>query len=330
MSLGKLKSVMLVTNLLKEPFDEGAKVVAKHMASELGDILRERFSMITKSPLSLSTINKLVKVKPDYIIYLPEQSITFNSFLRAKFMSIFSGKKVIMISTQPREYNNFQKSIIRKLQPYKIFVQSKELKKSLETIGLTDVEVNTWGVDTKKFRQVSKREKSRLRKKYGIPAEGKVFLHFGHLKEKRNLDELEWIIRADKNNHVLIVCSTTTQQSRKVKENLESKGFNFITEFIDQNQELYQLADYYVFPTTDRTSAIEFPLSVFEALACGLPVFHKNFGPLKKIFQEKYSNVREYSNPEELTNPRFTDSNKFPIQDYSWNIPINNILQAIV
>ena len=236
--------VIYLSDILIPPFDEGAKVVGRNLFKQLENVVVID-SLIEGDVCSLSTIGKLMRCKAEYILYLPAQSITFNSFLRAKLINFLSRKKVILLSMQPRNFSHWQKKIICKIQPYKIFVQSQKTREELIRIGLKNVYINSWGVNLEKFRPINTEEKIVLRKKYNIPVTQNVYLHFGHLNKNRNFEELEYIIEADKNNYVLIVCSTTTKQKKELRKRLEGKGFHFLTEFIENYQELYQLADYY-------------------------------------------------------------------------------------
>ncbi|MCP4761579.1 MAG: glycosyltransferase [archaeon] len=323
------KNILFISDLLKPPYDEGAKIVAENILVQLKNFFNDSQVFLLNNKLySFMAIKLLLFNKSDFVLYLPEASITFNSFLRAKIISILSRKKVFMISTQPRRYKPWQKYIVPLIQPHALFVQSHQHCLSLKSYGINNVFVNSWGVDLSKFCRVDKSVKKKLRRKYCIPEEKKVYLHFGHLKDNRNFSELE-ILLNDVNNYVLVVCSTTTEQKLDLKKKLMGKGFNFITDFITDNQELYQLSDYYVFPTLDPMSAIELPLSVFESLACGIPVFHKPFGALKDLFSDGYSNLRQYENPEDLNKMSFNSDNSFPIDDYTWKNVVKNMLFQI-
>ena len=323
------KNILVVSDLLHPPYDEGAKIAVMHTAEQLCRQLKQSKIILLKNKLySFSAIRTLLLNKTNYILYIPSASITFNSFLRAKMISMLTRNKVIMISTQPRRYTSWQISIIRRIQPLALFVQSREHLQRLKNYGLKNIFVNTWGVNLEKFTPVDSATKSRLRKKFLIPEHKRVYLHFGHLKENRNFKELMPLL-TDHQNYVLIVCSTTTRQKMTLKHQLEQKGFHFITEFISENHELYQLSDYYVFPTRDPMSAIEFPLSVFEALACGIPVYHKSFGALKDYFQDSFSNLCHYNSPEDLKISNFSTDNLFPIHDYSWRKATKNLINQI-
>ena len=130
-------------------------------------------------------------------------------------------------------------------------------------------------------------------------------------------------------NYVLIVCSTSTKQEKGLKKILEQEGYNFITEYMQDNHEIYQLADYYVFPTKDKFASIEFPLSVFEALSCGIPVFYRNFGALRHIFNKSYTDIKSYHDAEGLLHCNFSNENKFPIDIYSWENSVKDLIEKL-
>jgi glycosyltransferase involved in cell wall biosynthesis len=67
---------------------------------------------------------------------------------------------------------------------------------------------------------------------------------------------------------------------------LESAGVIVRHEFIPRIEDYYRAADLYVFPVEHGSGAIEFPLSVLEAMACDLPVVTTPFGALPEYFTE--------------------------------------------
>ena len=56
--------------------------------------------------------------------------------------------------------------------------------------------------------------------------------------------------------------------------------------YVENIEEIYALADCYVFPTTNSIGSIELPLSVLEAMSCNIPVVATRFGALPRVFQE--------------------------------------------
>jgi len=87
----------------------------------------------------------------------------------------------------------------------------------------------------------------------------------------------------------LLAGSRSTPQDATLIEELRAAGVRVIADFVPHVEELYQLADLYVFPCppdapAEQTPAIEVPLSVLEALACDLPVATTRFGGLPALF----------------------------------------------
>ena len=106
----------------------------------------------------------------------------------------------------------------------------------------------------------------------------------GHLKQDRNIQQLV-TLQQDGRIHVVVVGSTTTEQSRSQVDALTRAGCTVVDEYIPRIEEYYQAADCYVFPTLDERAAIQVPLSILEALAVSLPVVTTDFGGLKDTFE---------------------------------------------
>jgi len=122
------KKFLLISEVLTPPFDEGIKNVAFSIHKKL--TLKFQTLSITKAgnsknnsgilPVGLNKLflnyglKKIIKsFAPDFIIYIPEASITFNSFVRAKvlkFMSPYS--RVIILGVKQVDYSSVQRKII--------------------------------------------------------------------------------------------------------------------------------------------------------------------------------------------------------------------------
>ncbi len=310
------------------PFDEGVKVLLKNLKDAFA-----RVPGVDAVPLMGKRLGRsllpLARGGFDYVVYVPVQSATFNSLLKARLLSAWGRSKVVLVAPQIRSYGFKRRWLARLLQPHRIFVQSRRAAESLTGLGFRRVAINGWGVDLRKFHPVGADEKARLRRKYGIPGDRTVYLHFGHLRPGRNVAEMEVLARRP-DAYPLLVCSTTTPRTHGLQDRLEAAGVRLMTDFIPENQEIYQLSDYYVFPTTYDQSAIEFPLSVLEALACGIPVFHKNFGALLDLGRVGYGNLQSYDSPEELLKPSFSPDRPFPIARFGWDRVVRDLLDQIV
>jgi glycosyltransferase involved in cell wall biosynthesis len=140
------------------------------------------------------------------------------------------------------------------------------------------------GVNTLIFRPVSGEKKISIRKKYGFSPKDKIILHVGHINKNRNIHELTKLHLSG--YKLLVVGSTSTRQDNEYRSMLENAGVKIISYLIQDIQEIYQLADCYIFPVRNQIGAIESPLSVLEAMACNLPIVSTKFGSLTSMFSQ--------------------------------------------
>ncbi len=137
------------------------------------------------------------------------------------------------------------------------------------------------GINTAKFSPVSAEERKRLKNKYGFDSEKPIALHVGHCSKGRGLEDLIKIDLAKAS--VLVVASGMFENEDTVRI-LNSAGAKLMTGYIEDINEIYQMADVYIFPTKSDDFVISVPLSVMEALACGVPVVaYKEFSKIKTI-----------------------------------------------
>lgn len=137
------------------------------------------------------------------------------------------------------------------------------------------------GVDLDRFRPATREEKQALWVKYGVDPERPVALHVGHLHEARNLGALEALLH--RGIQVVVAGSLYMGTNTDLIERLEGAGFRLLKGYVPQIEELYKLADCYVFPTMPGDS-ITTPLSVLEAMGCNLPVVTTRFPGLTQAF----------------------------------------------
>jgi glycosyltransferase involved in cell wall biosynthesis len=109
----------------------------------------------------------------------------------------------------------------------------------------------------------------------------------GHLNRVRGVASLASV--ADLALPVL-AASTTTAQDAALAAELRAAGVRLIMRYVPRVEELYQLADVYLFPVPpnpDEPSSIDWPLSVLEAAACDLPILATRFGALPETWSEQ-------------------------------------------
>ena len=64
---------------------------------------------------------------------------------------------------------------------------------------------------------------------------------------------------------------------------LINEGMTVIRKYISSMVDIYNLADFYVFPVLRQDGAIETPLSVMEAMACNLPIVSVPVGDVPEV-----------------------------------------------
>jgi glycosyltransferase involved in cell wall biosynthesis len=233
------------------------------------------------------------------VLYPTLKSATLFSFLRARLLGAYSpGSRIAMFGWQTRHHPRWQQLIIRRMRPDLVFVQSGDNLAYLSSLGCRCALIPS-GVDTDRFHPVDETCQLALRAKYGLDGELPVVLHVGHLNEGRGVRVLIDLARRG-NCQVALVASTSSPQEDALAAELRASGVTVFSDFLPYIVELYQLADCYVFPVVSSDNAIESPLSVFEALACDLPVVSTRFAGLPTLFGDDHPGLTFVDSPSEL------------------------------
>ena len=259
--------------------DEGMKNIAKKLY-ELFKRNNSLYAFDLNKIYTLSMWAGLRNFEPQIIFYIPGPS--FFSFVFLAIMRILAkNPKKVMFATHPKI--RLGKHFIRFFKPDLVLTQSKKSE-----LFFTELKFNTKffpnGVDTDKFQPVTKEQKMRLRKKWDIDSNKFIILHIGHIKSNRNIEILSGL--NSKDDQVIIAGSTSTQAEKELKSKLRKSGCIVFNKYIEHIEEIYQLADAYIFPTVDQESSIEIPLSVLEAMSCNLPVITTKFRGLPTVFED--------------------------------------------
>jgi len=273
------------------PFDEGMKKFSSKIYQSIG--LHMNVQAIKDIRWLPAGINSLLIVprilwsnlviSNDVIVYIPKQSLTFFSLLKAFILYLFFRRKLRTIGLQRRNISGIKASILKRLSFGKVYVLSHAMRNDLKELNI-DTEVIFTGIDTNRF--VPSKNKSMLRKKYNIPEGKTVILHVGHIKESRNLELLMDINSNMDSCQVVIVGSTATEQDLNQMAKCNKAGVIVFNTTIDEIQELYGLSDIYCFPVLNDSGAMETPLSVLEAMSVNLPVITTRFGQLPELFEQ--------------------------------------------
>lgn len=125
------------------------------------------------------------------------------------------------------------------------------------------------GINTEKFAPVEEERRFELKKKYGFDPTKPVVVHVGHCSSGRGL---EAFLTLDKQLFQRMIVASGMFEDPDTVATLEADGIRIHRGYLECVEEIYQLADVYLFPTQSNEFVISIPLSVMEALACGTPV----------------------------------------------------------
>ncbi len=135
------------------------------------------------------------------------------------------------------------------------------------------------GINTDKFLPPADVDTGELKEKYGFDPEKPLVLHVGHCSGGRGLEDFLSIKSAQR----LIIASGMFEDEALVKA-LEDDGVIIMSGYLENVEEIFQMSDAYLFPTRSTDNVISIPLSVMEALACGVPVIgYRSFDNLSGI-----------------------------------------------
>jgi glycosyltransferase involved in cell wall biosynthesis len=173
--------------------------------------------------------------------------------------------------------------LMRSARPDLVLIQTPEAADLFKQLGCCVAQLPN-GVDTERFRPATKARQRELRRRYRLDPDRPVVLHVGHLRTARNLPALEALPKAQ--IQAVVAGSTYMGTDRRLVQRLTSTGICVLEGYQPRIEELYMLADCYVFPPQPGDS-LTMPLSVLEAMACNLPVVSMPYPGLVHAFGER-------------------------------------------
>lgn len=230
---------------------------------------------------------RLRTIEPRALIYCSRSSVTLPALVRARLLKRSAGGvPTIMTALQGRRLTGLNEMAARYFWPDLLLVGTEQERGVLSAMGASADRV--WGgVDLVKFRPAAAGEKKLLRRRWGLPEDRDVVLHTGHLTNSRNLDYLVQLAKSQPVTVAMAASHRRRPESEQLALILRKAGVTIFDHFLPAIEELYRLADCYVFtPTSETGGAVEMPLSVVEALASGLPVASMRFGALAEHFAD--------------------------------------------
>lgn len=148
----------------------------------------------------------------------------------------------------------------------------------------------TMGVDSNKFRVIDKKE---CRKKLMIPVDIKVLLTVSRLYDLKQVDKIIKILSELNEDFLFLVVGHGT---REYEQYLREKSISLLDKnkirFIgyktgNELVEYYNAADLFIHVSKSEAG----PVSIMEAMACGLPIFFTNTGNAAEVLKEHNAGV---------------------------------------
>ena len=147
------------------------------------------------------------------------------------------------------------------------------------------------GIDLGRFALRSREEN--LGRRFQVFCEdrqpcGPVLLHVGHLRRNRGVERLISLKNGlGDSAEVVVLGSPTFPPDPSLVSELKGAGVVVRIGFFEDLHNCYHAADLFIFPGTEEEGgAVDLPLTVLEALACGTPVLSAPFGSLPDILAD--------------------------------------------
>ncbi len=248
-----------------------------------------------------------------------------------------------------------EKIIYKKYKNTKIIALSEKIKNELIGLGIDErrIEILYNGVDVEEFNPTKKSKN--LRKSLGIEDDDFVILFLGDLRTKRK--GAQYLVEAFQKIHLPGIKLLLVGGSRNTacwseaeipswREHISAQNLQnniFTLGFVKDTVSLYISADVFVFPTFYEACS----LTVFEAMASGLPVITSRQAGSSEIIEDKkdgliLKNPRDSEEIKEkielLYNDKFLRSEiaknaREKVKNYTWdkmNQKIEKIYQEVV
>ena len=278
-----LMKIIILSNV-KSNLDEGQRNVATHLSNELSKRHNVYHVNARKNVFSKKFWKISRRFKPDIIHVFLRPNIS--TFLYGKILKgLCRGARLVISALQPPLEFHLAKAIIPFLKADLVLTLSEGTEEFFIGLGCKTAFLSC-GVDTEKFVPATQEKKLALRGKYGIDKDKFIILHVGSITAGRNLLDMIDIQNNKDNNQILVVTNTTFNPDPRVYKELKESGCIILREYFEHIEEIYQLADCYLFPTLNKSACIELPLSILEAMACNLPVITTRFAALPRVFSE--------------------------------------------
>lgn len=180
---------------------------------------------------------------------------------------------------------------------------SKPVAREFEECGAEKIHHIPNGIDSDLFKPVGDRRS--LRVKLGLPIDGTIAVYSGKLNQGKGLTNLlaAWDqVRAGRKDLHLVLVGSGGGQSLSCEDELRSLVRErrlpvTFTGYVGNVHEYLQAADIFILPSLNEA----LPMSVLEAMSCGLPVVATRVGGIPEIISNMENGILvEPANPDQL------------------------------
>lgn len=232
-------------------------------------------------PRSLRCVRRATS---NLFVYVPYSGLTSNALFRHLALRSAAASQVDVLVTL--QSDRVVRRLPSVLSPALVAYASERLRDAHHEVARNSCVLPPM-VDCERFRP-SEKSRAAIREELGLPNDKPMALHIGHLRSSRGLEVLAELA-THRTANVALVASTATEPESGVLGMLREAGVLVRREFLPGIEHWYQAADVYVFPVSDLQGSIEVPLTVLEAMACGIPVTATPFGGLPSLFRSSDS-----------------------------------------
>jgi glycosyltransferase involved in cell wall biosynthesis len=279
-------------------------------------------------PIEIFNYKILVKtlVKENYDLILIENTMVPFSMYTKKF-----GRKVVIHNHWDYINNEIPNCVLKHYKKAAIncggiITVSEYIKKRILTVNDINSEkiyVLKNCTDLHRFNiKIDKEEKEKLREKYGIGKQDIVLVFTGRISKEKGVIELVQAfkkLQVKDNVKLVIVGSAKTGETimnpytQKVYDEIENiKDKIVFTGYVEYEDmpKIYKMSDIAVLPSVGQDPA---PLTIFEAMAAGLPIITTYSGGIPEYANEKcalFSKIDEQISENLSENMRFLIENE--------------------
>lgn len=250
--------------------NEGMRNIATHLAKEFETDNKVLYSGLKQIPQIL--INSK---KSDVTLIFARANK--NVYELAKIVSMLCPNTWIVLVQKP-DADFINKNNSKPLKCNYLSITENDIE-DVKIVDKYKKELFNVGIKSNKFLPVSSKRQEELKIKYGFDPRKLLVVHVGHCSKGRGLEDFLQITTAQR-----MIVASGMFEDQQVVGLLNKSGVSLHTGYLENVEEIYQMADVYLFPTKSTEFVISIPLSVMEALSAGVPVIgYKSFKNLTEI-----------------------------------------------